>query len=337
MLRVFLLSALNGGVARAARTLKVEGATLVVVDGDGTVSHRCTTGPCEADSMDIEGSIPTEIGDCAAVTELRFAGNSLTGTLPTEVGRLASLTHLQLQQNWLTGPLPSELGQTSLDYIWLWLNSFTGTLPSELGLLTNMTHLVVPCYFTGTVPTELGELTKLWWLWLAGNELTGTIPTELGALALVEYLYLEDNDFTGPVPTELGGLAQVVHLSMEGNSLTGTIPSELGALTSLKTLRLHSNDLTGRVPSELGTGREGTFTGAESLDYLTLLDNKLTPATSPTKSATPYWGPSACTAKWKTIPDCAGIVACPRTTRARRRWLRRPTLPRSSRRSSRPL
>ncbi len=90
----------------------------------------------------LNGSIPTELGNLTALTSLSLSLNDLTGSIPSELGNLTALTNLNLSINYLTGSIPSELGNlTALTNLSLSLNDLTGSIPSELGNLTALTNL----------------------------------------------------------------------------------------------------------------------------------------------------------------------------------------------------
>ncbi len=200
------------------------------------------------------GSIPPELGNLTALTNLSLVANPLTGSIPTELGNLTTLTVLRLSANQLTGSIPPELGNlTALTFLDLSSNDLTGSIPSELGNLTALTNLDLDQnQFTGSIPSELGNLTALTNLDLDDNQLTGSIPSELGNLTALTTLDLDKNQFTGSIPSELGNLAALARLDLKDNQLTGSIPSELGNLTNLQQLYLSINQLTGSIPTELG-------------------------------------------------------------------------------------
>ncbi len=202
----------------------------------------------------LNGSIPSELGNLTALTSLNLSINDLTGSIPSELGNLTALTNLNLSINLLTGSIPSELGNlTALTNVDLSLNDLTGSIPSELGNLTALTNLNL--FFnllTGSIPQELGNLVNLRELNLSGNLLTGFIPSELGNLTALTNLDLSFNQFTGFIPSELGNLTALTSLNLSNNQLTGSIPSELGNLTALTTLDLDNNQFTGSIPPELG-------------------------------------------------------------------------------------
>ena len=60
----------------------------------------------------LEGSIPDELGDCAALLSLQLHVNKLTGGVPASLGKCTKLECLELQENQLTGAVPaSELAK----------------------------------------------------------------------------------------------------------------------------------------------------------------------------------------------------------------------------------
>ena len=202
----------------------------------------------------LQGSIPSELGALENLETLALSGNSLQGSIPSELGALESLDGLYLSWNNLSGSIPSELGQLrNLGYLSLLDNRLSGSIPPELGQLRNAWNFDLRRnHFSGSIPPELGQLRNLRALGLAYNDLSGSIPSELGQLESLTNLSLDENQLTGAIPSELGALENLEELSLGNNDLQGSIPPELGALESLKTLRLDNNRFTGSIPPELG-------------------------------------------------------------------------------------
>ena len=155
-----------------------------------------------------------------------LADNQLTGSIPSELGNLAALRYLALDNNQLTGPIPPALGNlSSLTQLGLAVNQLTGPIPPQLGDLSSLNWLnLTDNQLTGSIPSELGNLAGLRNLWLGGNQLTGTIPTELGNLSNLSWLSLAGNQLMGPIPPELGDLLSLRALDLSGNQLTGPLP-----------------------------------------------------------------------------------------------------------------
>ena len=81
---------------------------------------------------ELDGSIPTGIGDLDQLTDLWLYTNDLTGPLPAEIGNLSELNTLMLAWNDLSGQIPLSLNDLSLDRLWLRGNGFTGCMPANL-------------------------------------------------------------------------------------------------------------------------------------------------------------------------------------------------------------
>lgn len=235
----------------------------------------------------LEGSLPSEIGNLMYLTDLNLGGSLLFGGIPSEIGNLSNLTSLNLVDAAFGGAtFPPEIGNlTQLTN--LFLNHLTGDIPPEIGNLTNLTHLNLEfTQFSGgtselgnlteltnlvlagitSIPPEVGQLTNL--TYLSFTQSTGTIPPEFGNLTNLEELRLTDNQVTGSIPPELGNLTNLKQLLLSNNQLTGSIPSELGNLTDLAALFVGGNQLTGSIPSELGN--------LTNLKQLYLFHNQLT-------------------------------------------------------------
>ena len=201
------------------------------------------------------------------VERLYLFYNNLNGTIPSELGNLTNLKELLLNDNQLNGTIPSEFGDlTNLEKLRLHSSQLSGTIPTELGNLTNLKELLLDNnQLSGTIPTELGNLTNLEKLSFFRNQLSGTIPSELGGLTNLKELSLFSNQLSGTIPTELGDLANLKELELYGNRLSGTIP-DLSALTELLRINLRNNSLEGGISAEhLPTG----------LRYLDLGNNNL--------------------------------------------------------------
>ncbi|MBO1351433.1 MAG: putative Ig domain-containing protein [Hormoscilla sp. GUM202] len=221
----------------------------VTVDVNSRVTHLYLP------SNNLNGTLPSELGDLSSLLDLELYSNSLSGTLPSELGDLSNLQKLELYSNSLSGTLPSELGSlSSLLDLELDDNSLSGTLPSELGSLSNLQKLeLYSNSLSGTLPSELDSLSNLQKLELYSNSLSGTLPSELDSLSNLQKLELYSNSLSGTLPSELDSLSNLTELELNHNSLSGTIPSELGDLSRLTKLDLRSNFLTGTIPESIDT------------------------------------------------------------------------------------
>ena len=202
----------------------------------------------------LSGSIPSELGNLTNLTTLLLHDNQLSGSIPSELGNLTNLEYLYLDYNQLTGEIPSELGNLGgLRELALYENQLTGEIPSELGNLGNLTDLYIyDNQLTGEIPRELGNLANLSGMSLAYNRLSGEIPPELGNLSNLTELFLPSNQLTGEIPSQIGGLGNLIWLHLGHNRLSGEIPPELGNLSNLTLLSLDNNRLTGEIPLEVG-------------------------------------------------------------------------------------
>ncbi|VEU33797.1 unnamed protein product [Pseudo-nitzschia multistriata] len=211
-----------------------------------------------------KGGLPSEIGFLTKLTEFDIAckdidgGNAnitdgLRGTLPTEIGSLSDLTSIRFGIRSFTGTLPSEIGLTKLSELDFHKSSFTGSLPSEIGLLTNLAKLDFnQSSFTGDLPSEIGLLTQLSELRFYNTSFTGVLPTEIWSLTNVSKIWCGNSTFNGSLPSEIGFLTKLTSLVLFNSGFKGTLPSEIGLLTRLTFLRVDNNHFTGSLPTEIG-------------------------------------------------------------------------------------
>ena len=158
------------------------------------------------DNRDIQGPLPSEVGNLVSLEYLHMDGAKLSGsTLPSELGRLANLVHLSFENCYLTGSIPTEFGNLSeLYYLYLNDNNLDGPiLPNSIGNMRNLRRLSLNNnLLTSTIPAQLSRLTNLFYINLSNNSLTGRVPASLDRLRdTMQDVYLYGNNLTGGLET----------------------------------------------------------------------------------------------------------------------------------------
>ena len=213
---------------------------------------------------DLNGTIPTSLGNLAELLVLDLSDNELSGVIPSELGNLDSLVTLDLSNNELSGEIPyAVIGLPSLQNLDLSGNQFA-SLPSEREALIAFYNATGgPDWYISTnwlsdepIASWHGIITNADGNTVTGfdldfNNLTGGLPPELGHFANLSTLDLDYNNLSGELPTELGSLVSLTSLDLSDNEFTGEIPPELGQLTKLESLDLSGNDLSGQLPPEM--------------------------------------------------------------------------------------
>ena len=128
-------------------------------------------------------------GDGQKVDRIDLASDNLQGTIPTELGQLTALTYMNFANNQLTGALPTQLIQlTALVWLGWRSNQLSGRIPSQLGQLTALTWLNLrENRFSGTIPNALTQLTNLSNLYLDNNNLIGDVPSAFCAAPFPDF------------------------------------------------------------------------------------------------------------------------------------------------------
>ncbi len=147
------------------------------------------------------------------VSNLHLSTNNLNGSIPSSIGNLTNLAILEFNYNQLSGSIPLSIGNlTKLANLNLNDNQLTGTIPSTIGKLTNISGLnLFNNQLIGSIPSEIGNLTNLNHITLANNQLSGHIPPEIGNLTSLNSLYLNDNQLCGEIPTNLTYLTNLLN------------------------------------------------------------------------------------------------------------------------------
>src|SRR6266536_525337 len=200
----------------------------------------------------LEGNIPSSIGNLVYLDTLDLSLNQLSGRIPSSISNLINLYILDLQDNQLTGSIPSSLGNLiNLQTLSLSDNQLTGSIPSSLGNLINLQTLSLSDnQLTGGIPSSLGDLTELKNLFLTNNKLTGSIPSSIGNLVNLSLLFLNNNKLSGSIPSSISNLKKLQFLYLNSNQLSGGIPSSITAFY----INLSNNQLSGRIPSSIFGG-----------------------------------------------------------------------------------
>jgi len=92
----------------------------------------------------LSGSIPTEIGNLINLKTLAFNGNYIEGNIPESIGNLSKLTQLHVSSNLLTGVLPETICNLNyLEVLNVFDNNLSGYLPSQLAYSKSLKELMV--------------------------------------------------------------------------------------------------------------------------------------------------------------------------------------------------
>ncbi|KAL2967340.1 hypothetical protein AAZX31_16G170600 [Glycine max] len=227
----------------------------------------------------LEGTIPTSLGNLTCLVELDLSANQLEGTIPTSLGNLTSLVKLQLSRNQLEGTIPTSLGNlTSLVRLDLSYNQLEGTIPTSLANLCNLMEIdfsylklnqqvnelleiLAPCIshgltalavqssrLSGNLTDHIGAFKNIDTLLFSNNSIGGALPRSFGKLSSLTYLDLSINKFSGNPFESLRSLSKMSSLQIDGNNFQGVVKEDdLANLTSLMEFHASGNNFTLKV------------------------------------------------------------------------------------------
>jgi len=192
---------------------------------------------------------------CAALTNLRLAGNLLVNNIPAGIAQCRSLRVLDLSRNVLEGAIPPRLGRlAALRVLDVSRNSLTDRIPVELASCRKLAVLVL-----SNITASPGEQPEF-------NAFVGGLPTEVLAIPELAVLWAPRANLDGRLPLSRNGTCGLVALNLGKNSISGAVPRWLGDCQDLKFLDLSSNSFEGSMPTQLSIG---------CLSYLNVSGNHL--------------------------------------------------------------
>ncbi|KAG4109598.1 hypothetical protein ERO13_1Z049427v2, partial [Gossypium hirsutum] len=208
----------------------------------GSRHHRVTA--LNLSSMDLTGTISSQLGNLSFLAWLDIHQNSFHGSLPIELTNLRRMKYLDFGNNSFNGEIPSWFGCFSkLQRLSLYLNNFIGVIPSTLGNLSKL---------EGEIPLVIGNLTSLQMLSLQSNKLTGRIPTPP---PLLQWYAVSTNNLIGEIPSSVCNLTSLKVMALDENNLEGTIPKCIGNMSSsLTAVDLGNNNFHGQIPENFAKG-----------------------------------------------------------------------------------
>nr|XP_027096262.1 probable LRR receptor-like serine/threonine-protein kinase At3g47570 [Coffea arabica] len=195
----------------------------------------------------IEGEIPSGIGECSGLQVLSLSYNKFRGFIPREIWNLTTLTVLYLGGNDLTGEIPKAIDNLyNLELLGVENANVTGIIPQEVGNLSKLEVLLLESNrLRGPIPLKLFNSSTVRVISLTQNDISGELPSTIGAfLPNLEELYLGENEFTGTILTSISNASRLRMLDLGENHFTGAIPYSLGNLRLLELLSISQNDFS---------------------------------------------------------------------------------------------
>ncbi|KAI0519373.1 hypothetical protein KFK09_006819 [Dendrobium nobile] len=249
---------------------------------EGVACENSRVTALKLSTMGLQGKLSSDISQLSELQLLDLSyNNDLNGSLPSSVGNLKQITTLILAGCSFSGIIPQELHSLEkLSFLALNSNKFTGSIPPSIGLLSNLYWLdLADNKLTGPIPISsngspgLDLLINTKHFHFNKNQLSGSIPSGLFSSQMkLIHLLLDSNKFTGQIPESIGLVTSLEVLRLDSNSLSGRVPSTINNLTGVNELNLANNQLTGSLPD---------LTGMNLLSYVDLSNNSFDSSEAP--------------------------------------------------------
>ncbi|KAI0519374.1 hypothetical protein KFK09_006820 [Dendrobium nobile] len=253
---------------------------------EGVACENSRVTALKLSTMGLQGKLSSDISQLSELQLLDLSyNNDLNGSLPSSVGNLKQITTLILAGCSFSGIIPQELHSLEkLSFLALNSNKFTGSIPPSISLLSNLYWLdLADNKLTGPIPISsngspgLDLLINTKHFHFNKNQLSGSIPSGLFSSQMKTNTsdicrLLDSNKFTGQIPESIGLVTSLEVLRLDSNSLSGRVPSTINNLTGVNELNLANNQLTGSLPD---------LTGMNLLSYVDLSNNSFDSSEAP--------------------------------------------------------
>lgn len=197
-----------------------------------------------------KGSLPSCLGQMAALRVLNVATNALTGRLPTSMSNLYRLETVLLSSNKFLGRLDAAFtNATQLAILDVSANDFTGGLPDYVFSVAAglQTFMASKNCFSGTISSAVCSATGLHTLGLSGLTAGSACVSAASISGLGVYFA---HSVAGSIPPCIFELPVLVQVSMTGNGLVSAMP-DIPESSALENVSLSHNRLHGPIPASV--------------------------------------------------------------------------------------
>ncbi|CAA0809906.1 Probable LRR receptor-like serine/threonine-protein kinase [Striga hermonthica] len=222
-----------------------------------------------AHGCNINGVIPSTIGNLIGLQRINLSKNQIRGVIPPTLGKLNRLQRLLLDANQLHGLIPTDIcGLTNIGDLNLNDNNLTGPIPECFGELKSLREIYLQSNkLNSSIPLSFWNLKDLLFLNLSSNSLSGHLSYEIAGLRQLNKLDLSHNQLSGDIPRSIDGCESLTSLNLSDNKFERSIHPSLGNIRALRELDLSNNNLSGLIPESLE--------GLKFLHYFNVSYNKL--------------------------------------------------------------
>ncbi|KAL7193774.1 hypothetical protein ACSBR2_025407 [Camellia fascicularis] len=175
-------------------------------------------------------------------------GSNLNGNIPSTIGEIERLQRLHLSANNFHRSIPSEIFLLrNLGEIYLQENKLSGSIPSCIIKICSLQVMDISSNKLTLIPSSLWNLENLRLSNLSFNSLNGSLDPHK-ALKVLESMDLSWNRISGSIPRIIGSFQSLTSLNLSRNSFSGPIPNSIRNLVALDFLDLSLNKLSGPIP-----------------------------------------------------------------------------------------